>query len=134
MAGKTIAQKMSIKPGEALWVSHPERTDLIGPLPADTQIVGAPEDAGTAIVFADDADSLRALVVTHAELLAHPATLWVAYPKGNRTDLNRDSLWPLLTDAGVRPNGQVSIDEVWSALRFRANRPGEPAFTGGSKR
>ncbi len=36
------------------------------------------------------------------------------------TDLNRDTLAALLTERGVRPVRQVAIDDVWSALRFRA--------------
>ena len=56
--------------------------------------------------------------------------MWVAYPKGNRTDLNRDSLWPILGEFGMRPISQVAIDEVWSALRFRPLADGEPPFTG----
>lgn len=35
------------------------------------------------------------------------------------TDLNRDVVWELLGDRGIRPVRQVSIDDVWSALRFR---------------
>jgi hypothetical protein len=45
--------------------------------------------------------------------------------------VNRDSLWPILAEHGLRPVSQVAIDDVWSALRFRALRPGEPPFTGG---
>jgi hypothetical protein len=31
----------------------------------------------------------------------------------------------------MRPVSQVAVDEVWSALRFRLLKPGEPPFTGG---
>ena len=61
-----------------------------------------------------------------------PAVFWVAYPKGNKSDINRDSLWPIVAEFGMRPNGQVAIDDHWSALRFRANREGEAEFTGGA--
>lgn len=46
---------------------------------------------------------------------------WVAYPKAGQlgTDLNRDTLANAMRAKGVRPVRQVSIDEVWSALRFR---------------
>jgi hypothetical protein len=46
---------------------------------------------------------------------------WVAYPKGGQlgTDLNSDSLAADLAESGVRPVRQISLDEVWSALRFR---------------
>jgi hypothetical protein len=56
---------------------------------------------------------------------------WIAYPKGGRADINRDSLWPRLAAHGLRPITQVAIDETWSGLRFRPLRPDEPPFTGG---
>ena len=63
--------------------------------------------------------------------LARPEVFWVAYPKANRADLNRDTLWPVLGEYGMRPISQVAVGEVWSALRFRPLKPGEPPFTGG---
>ena len=49
------------------------------------------------------------------------ALAWVAYPKAGQlgTDLNRDRLAGLLAERNVRAVRQVSIDDVWSALRFR---------------
>jgi hypothetical protein len=48
--------------------------------------------------------------------------LWIAYPKGGSgvdTDLNRDVGWEPVKDLGLRPVAQVSVDRIWSALRFR---------------
>jgi hypothetical protein len=53
--------------------------------------------------------------------------------KGDRTDVNRDNLWPILSEHGMRPVTQVSIDQVWSALRFRSLKDGEAPFTGGRR-
>ena len=36
------------------------------------------------------------------------------------TDLNRDRLVAALADQGVRSVRQISIDDTWSALRFRS--------------
>ena len=99
--------------------------------PRGVRQVDGPEQARTALVFADDAASLREFVAIHQEQLARPEVLWVAYPKGNRTDINRDSLWPILGEHGLRPVTQVSIDQVWSALRFRPLKEGEAQCTGG---
>ncbi|HEV3505874.1 MAG TPA: hypothetical protein VHS79_08535 [Actinomycetes bacterium] len=41
------------------------------------------------------------------------------------------TLWPILSELGLRPVTQVSIDQVWSALRFRPLRQGEAPFSGG---
>ena len=131
MGTKSIAEKLLIKPRTSLWSSHPSRLELIGPLPEGVSHADSPEGATTAVVFADDAASLREILAAHKDQLAWPASLWVAYPKGNRADINRDSLWPMLSEHGMRPIAQVSIDDVWSALRFRPNREGEAPFTGG---
>jgi hypothetical protein len=51
-------------------------------------------------------------------------------PKGGRSDINRDSLWPIVADRiGMRPITQIALDETWSALRFRSLRPDEAPFT-----
>jgi hypothetical protein len=83
------------------------------------------------VVFADDAMGLRDVLEAHKDQPAQAGALWIAYPKANRTDVNRDTLWPILGDYGMRPITQVSVDEVWSALRFRPVRDGEAPFTGG---
>jgi hypothetical protein len=131
MAARSVAEKLLIKPDTTLWSSDDSRLELVGPLPAGVRRVDAPEHATTALVFADDAASLRDLLATHQERLARLDILWVAYPKGNRTDINRDSLWPFLSELGLRPVTQVSIDQMWSALRFRPLKQGEAPFTGG---
>ncbi len=129
MAAKTVAEKLLIKPGSAVWVTPPSRRELIEPLPSGTTVVEAPTRARAAIVFADDARSLRAVLSERGSQLAEPDVLWIAYPKANRSDLNRDKIPPLLTEYSMRPIGQVAIDDVWSALRFRPLKPGEAQFS-----
>jgi hypothetical protein len=131
MSTKSLAQKLLIKPNTTVWSSHASRLDLIQPLPENVRLVDRLEQATTALVFADDAGSLRDMLSAHQEQLARPSVFWVVYPKANRTDVNRDSLWPILGEHGMRPITQVSVDEVWSALRFRPLKEGEPPFTGG---
>ena len=48
--------------------------------------------------------------------------LWISYPKQTgaiKSDLNRDRVRELSAFSGWRPVTQISIDETWSALRFR---------------
>lgn len=132
MAAKTVAEKLAVKPGNLVWLSHPDRRDLIGPLPAEARVGGKLGDADVAVLFADDAASIRAVLDENRADIATRPVLWVAYPKANRTDVNRDTLWPILADYGVRPNAQVAVDETWSALRFRAYKEGETPFAPGS--
>jgi len=128
---KTVADKLLIKPDSTVWSFHPDRLGLIGPLPSGARTVEQPDLATTALVFADDAGALRELLAGHGDQLTRPNVLWIAYPKANQSDLNRDTLWPILAEHGMRPIGQVALDEVWSALRFRPLKDGEAPFTGG---
>jgi hypothetical protein len=132
MSTKSTAEKLLIKPETTVWVSHPQHLDLIRPLPEGVRVVDRPELAVTVLICGDDAQSLRNAVAAHANRLADSETLWVAYPKRNRADTNRDSLWPILAEHGLWPIGQVSLDERWSAMRFRPLKPCEPPFTGGA--
>ncbi|WP_250001475.1 hypothetical protein [Actinoplanes sp. M2I2] len=88
--------------------------------------------ASTAVLFVEDAASTREQLEKHRADLAKPGVFWVAYPQGRTTDINRDSLWPIVADYDMRPCGQVTIDNRWSGLRFRPHREGEGRFTGGA--
>jgi hypothetical protein len=111
-----VTAKLQIKPGQRVVVvnSPPDVT-----IP-DAESHGDPADADAVIGFvirrADLQKIEAALVAALDDRLA-----WVGYPKGGRldTDLNRDSLASELAQHGVRPVRQVSLDETWSALRFR---------------
>jgi hypothetical protein len=126
---KSVAAKLLIEPDSTVWSSHASLRHLIEPLPARARHVDGPEQATTALVLADDAGSLRAVLAAHKDRLAQPDTFWVAYPKANRAAINRDSLWPLLGAYGMRPIGQVSVDDVWSAMCFRPKRDGDAPST-----
>ncbi len=130
---KTIAEKLLIKPHTTVWLSDPARLPLITPMPEGVREVEEPATASTAVLFVEDAASTRKQLEDRHADLAKPGVFWVAYPKGNTTDINRDSLWPIVADFDMRPCGQVAIDARWSALRFRPNREGEGRFTGGAK-
>lgn len=49
--------------------------------------------------------------------------LWFAYPKRSskkyKSDITRDKGWGPLGNLGFEPVRQISIDDDWSALRFR---------------
>ena len=131
MAGKSLADKLSIKPGTSVWVSDVGRRGLLGPLPPSVTSAEDPGTASTAVVFADDAAAIREAFDKYREEFGASSNLWIAYPKANRADINRDSLWPIAAGYGFRPISQVAIDDTWSALRFRLLREGEAQFTGG---
>jgi len=50
------------------------------------------------------------------------SVLWFAYPKGTsgvKTDINRDVLRETAEAFGITAVTAISINEIWSALRFR---------------
>jgi predicted transport protein len=53
------------------------------------------------------------------------AVFWVCYPKrssGLKTDLTRDQGWEALHKAGFRTVALVSINDTWTAARFRSGQ------------
>jgi len=73
------------------------------------------------LLFALDSKSLKSTGKPVFEAARADKLAWIAYPKGGQleTDLNRDTLWKLVKPMGIQPVRQVSIDDTWSALRFR---------------
>jgi len=55
--------------------------------------------------------------------LTADGVLWFCYPKKTsknyKSDLSRDSGWKALNDSGFYGIRMVSVDDDWSALRFR---------------
>jgi hypothetical protein len=129
----TLAEKLLIKPNTTIWLSPAAQLPRLTPIPDGVREVDRMKMASTAVIFADDAASARRILTANADDLAEPGAFWVAYPKANMTDINRDTLWPILVEYDMRPAGQVAIDDVWSAMRFRKLKEGEPPFTGGPR-
>lgn len=73
-------------------------------------------------VFASSQSEMESLLKTVARAGKYDCLFWACYPKGSgkiKYDLNRDTVWPALALAGLRPVAQIAIDEKWSALRGR---------------
>jgi hypothetical protein len=115
-----------------VWSSPAENLELVGPLPENVGRANAPAEAATALLFVDDEASLRKVLTVHGEDLRGP-DVWIVYPKGGVSDINRDKIPQHLTEHRLRPIGQVAVDETWSALRFRPLKPGEAPFRGGKR-
>jgi hypothetical protein len=112
LSAKSVAEKLLIRPSTTAWVSDRAHADLLAPLPEGARTVSSPAKASTAVVFVEDAASLRGILEKRWGQLSAAETLWIAYPKGNRSDINRDSLWPIVAEYGMRPIRQVAVDDV----------------------
>ena len=74
------------------------------------------------LLFVNNIEELKRFGSEMVRSVKYDGYLWFSYPKKNsgvKTDINRDTGWNVLSEAGLRPVTQISIDEVWSALWFR---------------
>lgn len=123
-SAQDLAKKLQITPGTGLWVwpndatadavesaSHVERRELA--------------DADVAVLFTDNKAAVDTVLTEYLEGLAELRAVWIVYAKGNKTDINRDSLWVQLADYGWKAVSQVSYDDALSALRIRPLKEGE---------
>lgn len=126
MTDEKLLKKLRIKPGMRLLILNAPRSflDAIQPLPAGIELDATPSGAkyDYGHVFSHNSGELARYGPAVLSAVKPEALLWFSYPKkssGLETDLNRDSGWKLVIEAGYRPVAQVAIDDTWSALRFR---------------
>ncbi len=75
-----------------------------------------------ALIFAINLNQLNGILKDLFAALNENTKLWVAYPKTTSkivSDLNRDCSWELLSQNNYENVGIVSLDHVWSAIRFK---------------
>lgn len=117
---KTIAEKLQIKPGNDVLIvgAEPGQRALLDPLPEDTSVVeGTTGDV--AVLFATDRATLDSLLAETIPTLSDTRAVWIAYPKGNRTDINRDSIWKRAEELSWTLNANVALGDIWSAVRIK---------------
>ena len=125
MAISALAKKLRTqKAKRALILNTPEGyLELLGELPEGMDIYEEPEGRfDFAHLFVKDRNELDQYIDQVLQVIEFDAVFWISYPKGSsgvKTDLNRDKLWAVMVLRGIRPVAQVSVDAVWSAVRFR---------------
>mgnify|MGYP006280624261 CR=1 FL=1 len=132
MAGKPLAEKLRLSEGSsALVLNGPENyQELLGSIPDQVRFLDdCAEEVDFVHLFAANKKELLEQIDQAVQAVKYDGLLWISYPKGSSgvvTDINRDSLWELIKDRGIRPVTQVSVNDTWSALRFRpAERVGK---------
>ncbi|MFD0693820.1 YdeI family protein [Paenibacillus sp. GCM10027628] len=111
---------------KALIMNAPEGyLEKLDPLPEG--VVLSEQKAGTHTydfvqVFVHNIAEVQSLAPLAIQAVTPEGLLWINYPKGTskiKTDINRDSGWQTVTDLQFEGVSLVSIDETWSAMRFR---------------
>jgi len=124
MTDTSLAQKLHLRSAARVAIVNgpAEAEALLGDLPPGSSTLTGPEAADATILFVHNrAELAREWPAVQSELGDDPL-LWVAYPKKSAavsTDLSRDRGWEPIIEAGLDAVSQVSIDQTWSALRFR---------------
>ena len=121
----SLVKKLGIQPGQRV---------LVVTAPAGyVELLTDRAEGVTVATFGEDPFDFVHLFVKHSAEYAdlspiafgavtYDGLLWISYPKKSsnvETDLTRDVLWRLTADTGLRAVTQVSINSVWSAMRFR---------------
>jgi len=72
-------------------------------------------------IFATTQLELEALLLENAKHGKYDCLFWACYPKAGKlkSNIKRDSVWKAMELIKLRPVTQISIDDVWSALRGR---------------
>ena len=125
MADKTRTSKLLIKPGQALAILNaPDHyLGLLAPLPDGVTLSQSLDETYDAVhVFVYHKADVERLIPAALAAVKPGALLWIMYPKKSgsiKTDITRDTGWETVDEAGWLGVTQISIDDTWSALRFR---------------
>lgn len=125
MVGSSLAKKLVLKPGNRVLILNHEAEfqDSINAL--KTFFIETVHTTGrydAIIVFVNNQSELERITQPVIRAVTESTIFWIAYPKassGIQTDITRDKGWESVTTHGMIPVSQVSVDEKWSALRFR---------------
>ncbi|MPR35823.1 hypothetical protein [Salmonirosea aquatica] len=74
------------------------------------------------LVFVNNNQEYVSFLESDLDTIEPDSVLWFAYPKGTsklKTDINRDTLRATGEEYGITTVAAISIDDTWSALRFR---------------
>lgn len=123
MTDEPLLRKLQVKNGRSLRLidAPAEYVERITPLPEGCSLVPAGE-ADVVQVFVRTMAEVEAQAQDLSAAVGSAGVLWISYPKStskNGTDIAPDIGWDPMSSLGWKAVAQISIDEVWSAVRFR---------------
>ncbi|MDB5055320.1 MAG: hypothetical protein JWM44_3370 [Bacilli bacterium] len=128
--GNNLAKKLNMKKDyKMILINAPEGyIDLLGELPEDVLFVKETEQPVDFLqLFVKDFAELELYKEKVVQAVKHDGLLWISYPKKSskmKSDLNRDELWAKMHQIGMDGVSMISINDVWSAMRFRPTKDG----------
>ncbi len=125
MSDKSIAEKLSIKPGSKFLLVNPPGSYItqMGRIPEGVNLLNESSSRVEVIqVFVANRAELETQLPRMAGLLSPKGMLWVTYHKGTskiKTDINRDTINAYAQSIGLQGVAIISIDDDWAALRLK---------------
>ncbi len=118
---KDIIKKFKFKDkGIVLNAPAPIENELVK-LSFSTSLNKKAKSANT-LVFINNNKEYLGFLKNDLKNIEPDSVLWFAYPKGTskiKTDINRDTIRVTGEEFGITTVTAISIDDTWSALRFR---------------
>ena len=127
-SSKSVATRLAIHPGHSVYVVNAPAAEILGRLPAGVHLARKGEvPADRVVLFAANRKELDRLLPEAMAVTKPDGALWVAYPKlaSGRSDLSRQVVHDATRLAGWKSVAQISVDDVWSAIRTRAKTAAE---------
>jgi hypothetical protein len=124
----SIFTKLNYKEGQTIYVlNQPDMFEeilaTVSPGIIARKEVEPNDSVEFVVIFTTLRTNLEEMAKKVTPRLKGDATFWLAYPKGTskkyKCDFNRDTSWEIMAPFNLMPVRQVSIDDDWSALRFR---------------
>ena len=113
----SVADKLRVRPGAAVRLIH--SPDRHRPLMGDI-VEASPADV--VLLYSRSQAQLERDAAAAIGAVRDGGILWVCYPKksaGTPSDMSRDVCRELMLARGWDAVSQISIDDVWSAMRFK---------------
>ncbi|MEO5942480.1 MAG: hypothetical protein ABIP30_09305 [Ferruginibacter sp.] len=116
-----IIKKMKFKDA-AIVINAPADLEKKFVTAGSTNAFDKKEKSRNSIIFLNNKKELIHFLSKQLKQVEPDSVLWLAYPKGTskiKTDINRDSMRETAEEFGITTVTAISIDDTWSALRFR---------------
>jgi hypothetical protein len=122
-SSKSVATRLAIRPGHSVYAVNPPDhfPEILGRLPAGVHLATKKTVADRVVLFAANHAELDRLLPQAIAVTKPDGALWVAYPKiaSGKSDLSRQAVHDATRLAGWKSVSQISMDDVWSAIRTR---------------
>lgn len=121
MEDAALIKKLLLKPGFRCIVLNAPDGYLakLGSVPIEHELDGKFDFVHLFVKNKEDVDLMGLKAI---EAVKPEGVLWISYPKGSskiKTDINRDKGWDAIKAMGFVGVSMISIDQTWSAMRFR---------------